>query len=115
MKRELKLSGFDEQANGSNSPISRQQQHPSLAEHAYRNTFNCLTVLLCRGPEFWLEKALFPFKDFRFQCPPECSVEIWGHGGVGPELLEAMGAEDLLIEEADTSVEPIGSSWIEAG
>jgi len=26
-----------------------------------------------------------------------------------------MGAEDLLIEEADTSAELIGSSWIEAG
>jgi hypothetical protein len=64
MKRELKLSGFDEQANGSNSPISRQQQHRSLAEHTYRNTFDRPTVLLCRGPDFWLKKVIFPFKDF---------------------------------------------------
>jgi hypothetical protein len=115
MEREFKLSEFDEQGNSSQLPIRRQQQHRSLAEHAYRNTFNCLTILVCRGPEFRLERVLFPFEDLIFQCPPECSVEIWGHGRVGPELLEAMGAEDLLIEEADTSVEPIGSSWIEAG
>jgi DNA-binding winged helix-turn-helix (wHTH) protein len=115
-EREFKLSGFDKQGNSSQLPICPQQKHRSLAEHAYRSTFDNYALLHCSGPDFRLDRVIFPFEVFRFQCPPECSVQIWGKGPTGLfELIEEMGAEDLLIEEADASAEPIGSSWIEAG
>ena len=115
MESEFKLSEFDEQDDSSQLPISRQQQHRSLAEHAYRNTFDGMVIIRCSGPDFWLENVIFPFEVFGFQCPPECRVEIWFPGLGGPELIEEMGAEDLLIGEANASIEPIGSSWIEFG
>ena len=114
-EREWMFSGFDEQASDSQLPISRQQQHRSLTEHAYRNTFDVMVIIRCSGPNYWLENIIFLFDVFRFHCPPECRVEIWFHGLGGPELIEEMGAEDLLIGEANASIEPIGSSWIEAG
>jgi hypothetical protein len=114
-EREFKLSGFDEQDYSSQLSISRQQQHRSLAEHAYRSNLDRMTILRCSGPDFYLERVIFPFEVCRFQFPPECRVQIWCHGLAGPELIEELGAEDLLIEEADASAEPIGSSWIEAG
>jgi len=116
MEREFKLSGFDKQGNRSQLPICPQQKHRSLAEHAYRSTSDYYAILHCSGPDFRLDRVIFPFEVFRFQCPPECRVQIWGKGPTGLfELIEEMGAEDLLIEEADASAEPIGSSWIEAG
>jgi len=114
-ERQLKFSGFDEQANDSQLPISREQQHRSMAEHAFRSNFDRMAILRCLGPDFFLERVISPFEVFSFQCPPECRVEIWFHGRGGPELIEEMGAEDLLIGEANASIEPIGSSWIEAG
>jgi hypothetical protein len=114
-EREFKLSGFDEQDYSSQLSISRQQQHRSLAEHAYRSNLDRMTILRCSGPDFYLERVIFPFEVCRFQFPPECRVQIWGHGLAGPELIEELGAEDLLIETTDASIERIGSSWIEAG
>jgi hypothetical protein len=114
-EREFKLSGFDEQDYSSQLSISRQQQHRSLAEHAYRSNLDRMTILRCSGPDFYLERVIFPFEVCRFQFPPECRVQIWGHGLAGPELIEELGAEDLLIEATDASIDRIGSSWIEAG
>jgi DNA-binding winged helix-turn-helix (wHTH) protein len=115
MESEFKFSEFDEQDDSSQLPVSRQQQRRNLNEHAFRSNFDRMAILRCLGPDFYLERVIFPFEVISFQCPPECRVEIWFHGLGGPELIEEMGAEDLLIGEANASIEPIGSSWIETG
>ncbi len=97
-------------------PISRQQQHRSLAECEYRNTSDRMLILQIPGPDgSYLEKITFPYERWIFTCPINSEVQIWTHGLGGPELREIISAEDLLIKEPDATAEPIGSSWIEAG
>jgi hypothetical protein len=99
-ERQLKFSGFDEYANGRQLPNSREQQHRSLAEHAYRNTSDRIVILRCLGPEdFSLERVVFPLESLCFACPKDSQVHIWIHGLGGQELLEIIRAEDLLAED----------------
>ncbi|MDM7952226.1 MAG: DUF1830 domain-containing protein [Cyanobium sp. CZS 25K] len=67
----------------------------------YRNGSDRMVILRCIGPEqFFLERVVFPFELLTFQCPARSEVEIWTHGLGGPELLEAIGAHELLMESS---------------
>jgi hypothetical protein len=86
----------------------------------YRNTSDRMVILRCCGPtEFYLERVVFPFEMLSFRCPPESEVEIWTHGLGGPELLETVHAESLLVLET-VSVSPFHDSeenspwWLQA-
>jgi hypothetical protein len=116
MEREFKLSEFAEQDNSSQLPIGRQQQHRSLPEHAYRNTSDLMVILQCLGPEgFFLERVVFPSEMLNFSCPKDSEVKIWTHGLYGPELLEIIRAEELLIREPDANPEQVGFSRFKSG
>jgi hypothetical protein len=64
----------------------------------YGNTSNQMLALRCIGPEaFFQEKVLFPFEDCLFLCPSHSRVDIWTHGLMAAEQLDAINAEDLLL------------------
>jgi hypothetical protein len=54
-----------------------------------------------------------------FSCPAAASVEIWTHGLGGPELVECLTAEDLLLMVPTPAAArdlPFGESpWLESG
>jgi hypothetical protein len=50
------------------------------------------------GDSFFLERVVFPFELLSFSCPPEAELEIWTHGLGGPELIETIPVQDLVIE-----------------
>ena len=65
----------------------------------YRNTSDRMVILRCVGSEeFYLERVVFPFELLSFSCPAGSEVEIWTHGLGGPELLETIRSEELMIE-----------------
>ena len=69
-----------------------------LQECGYRNGSDRMVILRCCGPEeFYLERVIFPFELLTFQAPPLAEAEIWTHGLGGPELLEALRIEKLII------------------
>lgn len=71
----------------------------ALLTCGYRNTSDRMVILRCVGPEeFFLERVVFPFELLSFQCPPQSEVKIWTHGLGGPELVETIQTEELLIE-----------------
>ncbi|MEB3262940.1 MAG: DUF1830 domain-containing protein [Synechococcus sp.] len=71
-----------------------------LISCGYRNTSERMVIVRCCGPEqFYLERVVFPFELLSFHCPPQADVEIWTHGLGGPELLERLHGEDILIEQ----------------
>lgn len=73
----------------------------------YRNGSDRMVILRCCGPEqFYLERVVFPFEILTFQCPPETEVEVWTHGIGGPELLETLRIEDLLLAPSRGSLAP---------
>jgi hypothetical protein len=43
--------------------------------------------------------VVFPFELLSFHCPPQADVEIWTHGLGGPELVERLHSEEILIEQ----------------
>ena len=58
-----------------------------------------MVIVRCIGPEeFFLERVVFPFELLSFLAPAQAMVEIWTHGLGGPELLETMEADQLLVE-----------------
>lgn len=58
-----------------------------------------MVILRCVGSEeFYLERVVFPFELLSFSCPAGSEVEIWTHGLGGPELLETIRSEELMIE-----------------
>jgi hypothetical protein len=58
-----------------------------------------MVILRCVGPEqFFLERVVFPFELLSFQCPPLSVIKIWTHGLGGPELVETIQAQELLVE-----------------
>ena len=60
-----------------------------------------MVIVRCIGPEeFFLERVVFPFELLSFLAPADSVVEIWTHGLGGPELLESMDAQELLVEAA---------------
>lgn len=68
-------------------------------ECGYRNSTDRMVILRCCGPqEFFLERVVFPFELLSFVCPPESELEIWTHGLGGPEMIESLRSEDVLIE-----------------
>jgi hypothetical protein len=52
------------------------------------------------GDSFCLERVVFPFELLSFACPPDAELEIWTHGLGGPELIETIPVQDLVIESA---------------
>ncbi|MBD2423063.1 DUF1830 domain-containing protein [Cyanobium sp. FACHB-13342] len=73
----------------------------ALLACGYRNSSDRMVILRCVGPEeFFLERVVFPFELLSFQCPPQSEVKIWTHGLGGPELVETIQTEELLIEPA---------------
>lgn len=71
----------------------------TLLSCGYRNTRDRMVILRCVGPEqFFLERVVFPFELLSFACPPHSEVKIWTHGLGGPDLVETISAEELLVE-----------------
>jgi hypothetical protein len=92
----------------------------------YRNTSDRMVILRCLGSqEFYLERVVFPFELLSFSCPAGSEVEIWTHGLGGPELLETIRCEELMIEplsgiEAQAAVASLDdvaaeNPWLQAG
>ena len=66
----------------------------------YRNTSDRMVILRCLGPDgFFLERVVFPFEMLNFACPKDSEVKIWTHGLGGPELVETILVEELVINE----------------
>lgn len=67
---------------------------------SYRNGSDRMVILRCLGPEgFFLERVVFPFEMLNFACPRDSEVKIWTHGLGGPELVESLLAEDLILDQ----------------
>lgn len=72
-----------------------------MQDCAYRNSSDRMVILRCCGSNaFFLERVVFPFEILAFSCPPMSEVQIWSHGLYGPELLESLLSEQLLVEVA---------------
>jgi len=66
---------------------------------SYRNGSDRMVILRCLGPEgFFLERVVFPFEMLNFDCPKDSEVKIWTHGLGGPELVESLQADDLILD-----------------
>jgi hypothetical protein len=50
--------------------------------------------------------VVFPFEMLNFACPKDSEVKIWTHGLGGPELVESMLAEDLILDSSLPSMDP---------
>jgi hypothetical protein len=75
----------------------------------YRNGTDRMVIVRCIGPdEFFLERVVFPFELLSFLAPPGSAVEIWTHGLGGPELMESLPVEQLLLEPGQPS-SPMGT------
>ena len=86
----------------------------------YRNASDRMVILRCCGhQQFYLERVVFPFEMLTFSCPEAARVEIWTHGLGGPELVECLKAEALLLmvpTPAAAKDLPFGESpWLESG
>lgn len=73
----------------------------TLVSCGYRNSSDRMVIARCLGPDqFFLERVVFPFELLSFQCPPQSELEVWTHGLGGPELMERIPTEQLLIDAA---------------
>jgi hypothetical protein len=64
----------------------------------YRNDSPQLVLLRCMAScGFFLEKVIFPWEDWCFECPSGSRTEIWTYGVAGVELLHAMDSEELRL------------------
>lgn len=76
----------------------------------YRNSSDRMVIVRCVTPDgFFLERVVFPFELLSFECPAAGELEIWTHGLGGPELLETIPAQTLVLESAPASDVP--SPW----
>jgi len=67
-------------------------------ECGYRNSSDRMVILRCCGPAtFYLERVVFPFEMLTFTCPVGSRVEVWTYGLGGPELVETLNADDLML------------------
>jgi len=74
-------------------------------ECGYRNASDRMVILRCLGPNaFFLERVVFPFEMLNFACPKDSEVKIWTHGLGGPELVEALLADDLILDPVPPSL-----------
>ena len=72
---------------------------------SYRNGSDRMVILRCLGPDgFFLERVVFPFEMLNFACPKDSEVKIWTHGLGGPELVEALMADDLILDPVPPSL-----------
>jgi hypothetical protein len=106
---------------------SADQGCVELLDCGYRNSTDRMVILRCCGPQqFYLERVIFPFEVLAFQCPAQTEVEVWTHGLGGPELLETLRIEDLVIEAQAVAMAPAfleptpdgtfqDSPWLQAG
>ena len=70
-----------------------------LQDCSYRNSSDRMVILRCCGSQqFFLERVVFPFEILAFSCPPMSEIKIWSHGLYGPELLETVLSDNLLVE-----------------
>jgi hypothetical protein len=107
--------------------ISAEPGCLELLECGYRNGTDRMVILRCCGAQqFYLERVIFPFEVLTFHCPPRTEVEVWTHGLGGPELIETLRIETLVIEPTPsptmpTFLEPSAddgfedSPWLQAG
>ena len=73
---------------------------------SYRNGSDRMVILRCLGPEgFFLERVVFPFEMLNFDCPKDSEVKIWTHGLGGPELVESLQSDDLILDSRPTSLD----------
>jgi hypothetical protein len=98
-----------------------------LLDCGYRNGSDRMVILRCCGPkQFYLERVIFPFEVLTFHCPPQTEVEVWTHGLGGPDLIETLRIEDLVISPPVMPAPPAfpepsldgsfqESPWLEAG
>lgn len=71
----------------------------ALLPCGYRNASDRMVILRCCGPEtFYLERVAFPFEFLSFEAPASCEVEIWTHSLGGPDLIETLSVNELLME-----------------
>lgn len=74
---------------------------------SYRNGSDRMVILRCLGPEgFFLERVVFPFEMLNFACPKDSEVKIWTHGLGGPELVESLLADDLILDPVPPTLAP---------
>ena len=67
-------------------------------ECGYHNSSDRMVILRCCGSAtFYLERVVFPFEMLTFTCPVGSRVEVWTHGLGGPELVETLNADDLML------------------
>ncbi|MFM7268785.1 MAG: DUF1830 domain-containing protein [Cyanobium sp.] len=79
----------------------------------YRNGTDRMVILRGCGPQhFYLERVIFPFELLTFQCPPATELEVWTHSLGGPELLETLQIDELIIEPVPA---PVLTGAAEAG
>jgi hypothetical protein len=72
---------------------------------SYRNGSDRMVILRCLGPEgFFLERVVFPFEMLNFACPKDSEVKIWTHGLGGPELVESLLSDDLILDPVPPSL-----------
>lgn len=78
---------------------AKETNSGELLECVYRNGTDRMVILRCCGQDhFYLERVIFPFEILSLQCPAHSELEVWTHGLGGPELIETLRAEELLIE-----------------
>ncbi len=66
---------------------------------SYRNGSDRMVILRCLGPDgFFLERVVFPFEMLNFDCPKDSEIKIWTHGLGGPELVDSLQADDLILD-----------------
>jgi hypothetical protein len=66
---------------------------------AYRNGSDRMVIVRCEGHDgFYLERVVFPFELLSFECPPLAELEVWTHGLGGPELLDRLPVDQLVME-----------------
>jgi hypothetical protein len=83
------------------TPILEIGEDPGVGDLvcSYRNGSDRMVILRCLGPDgFFLERVVFPFEVLNFDCPQDCEVKIWTHGLGGPELVESLQADDLILD-----------------
>ena len=82
---------------------------------SYRNGSDRMVILRCLGPDgFFLERVVFPFEMLNFACPKDSEVKIWTHGLGGPELVESLLADDLILDPVPPNLAadaPLGAGF----
>jgi hypothetical protein len=85
----------------------RNLELQALLDCGYRNASDRMVIVRCCGPEeFYLERVVFPFELLSFQCPRLSAIEIWTHSLGGPELVETVTADELIVQS------PLGTASV---